>query len=256
MKRRLLFLASLLTFQLLPLFASQIKTVSPIPGIDWTFETTMGIQRISNPTMTNEGGSDSQSSRTLNFYGVLFNAYFFGVPLVKAQMNLGFNRTTQFAWTEHPDFTHDERLNESLCCIEIDAQINLPFRIYAGTRLLPFVGYSFIEYTFDENFSTSSAYSYMYNTFVFGIEYYRQVSRLFSQKFYAACSPFLLSNNDLDDDYRYLNLGAELKINSYPVALTFFCLNKRAFKQQESLFEDRTYILFTTDLGLSFRMNL
>lgn len=246
----------LLSAAVFPATGAEISRVAPIKGIEWTFETTMGLQSISNPTMANESGSGSMNSQVLLFYGILFNSYFLNIPLIKAQMNLGFDRKTQFAWSERPDFNHDESLNESLRCIEVDAQVRLPFTFGSSTRFLPFAGYSFIEYSSNENISSSNAHNFKYNTIVFGVEYHQKISKIFSHTYYASYSPFLLANNNANDNLRYLNVGAEFKLESYPVALTLFFSSKKTFEKDIHIFEEDAYDFRTVDIGISFHTNL
>ena len=40
-------------------FSAAVKHVSPIEGIDWTFETTMGFQTLNNSIMSKESNSAS-----------------------------------------------------------------------------------------------------------------------------------------------------------------------------------------------------
>ena len=129
-------------------FARAVTHESAFEGISWSFETTFGFQNLNNMMMSKEGGSSTQSSEALFFYGILYHAYYENLPFLKAQMNLGFDQKTKIHWSENPDFNHDDPLlNEHLRCVEVDVQYQMPVIIGYRGLIFPFVGYTFLNYS-------------------------------------------------------------------------------------------------------------
>lgn len=237
------------------LFSKAITHVSPIDGIDWTFETTMGWQNFGNFIMSKEGSSSTQTQEPLFFYGILYHAYYNKLPLIKAQMNLGFKDKTHIYWTESPDFNHsNQSLNELLRCTEVDAHWLLPSVIGYNGVFFPFVGYSYLNYSFSETFS-SQYKTFSFHAFSVGAEYSTKINRSFSHNYYFSFAPIML-NNSGKKSYFYYNYGTELIINTHPIAMTLFLAFRNGFDKVSNAFDKKTYVFSNSELGLSFHINL
>ena len=239
------------------LFAGAITHVSPLEGIDWTFETTMGFQNLGNMLMSKEGNSSTQSREPLFFYGILYHAYYNKLPMIKAQMNLGFNEKTSIYWTENPDFNHDNQsLNEKLRCVEVDVQWPLPSLRGIRGVWFPFLGYTFLNYSSSTACYGNSMKSFKFHAFAAGVEYNRKVSRAVTLDYYFSFAPLMLTNSG-EPSYFYYNYGTEVIINSYPIAVTFFAGFRNGFEPKKVKVMDKTtYTFSNSEIGISFHMNL
>ena len=238
-------------------FSGAVTHVSPVNGIDWTFETTKGFQNLNNLLMSKEGTSASHSREALFFYGILFHAYLDKMPVVKAQMNLGLTRQKFILWTESPNFNHSNQpLNELLRCIEVDAHFLMPsFRIYRGS-FIPFLGYSFFNYSYAESFSTAKNDTFKFSAFSAGLEYNSRITRSIRQNYYFSFAPFIINQHENIKPYFYLNYGAEAIFDTHPVAITLFLAFKNGLNADSKIFYRDSYLFSNTELGLSFHINL
>ncbi len=241
----------------LPTFSRAVAQVSPIEGIDWIFETTMGFQNLNNLLMSKEGTSSSNSSEALFFYGILFHAYLDKMPLMRAQMNLGLSKKRFIFWSENPDFNHsDQSLSELLRCIEVDAHFLMPsVRLYRGT-FIPFFGYSFFNYSYAENFTTAKDNTFKFSAFSVGLEYNSKYSKTIRQNYYFSFAPLLFNQAETIKPYFYLNYGAEAIFDTSPVAITLFLAFKNGLNADSKIFYRDSYIFSNTELGLSFHISL
>lgn len=236
-------------------FSKGVAHVSPVDGIDWTFETTMGFQNLNN-MMSKEGSSSSQTKEALFFYGILYHAYYNKLPLIKAQMNLGFSEQKNILWTDNPNFNHaDQMLNESLRCTEVDVHYLMPSVIGYRGFFYPFVGYSFLNYSYYPSYSTDSKKTFQYHAFFAGLEYSTRINKYLSHDYYFSFSPLML-NNSGKKRYFYYNYGTEVSISAHPVAVKVFLAFRNGFNKDSRLFDKETYIFSNSEIGLSFRVNL
>lgn len=238
-------------------FSAAVKHVSPIEGIDWTFETTMGFQTLNNSIMSKESNSASIKNEVLFFYGILYHAYLNKIPMLKAQMNLGLTEHKFILWSDNPDFNHpNEQLNELLRCIEVDVQYLLPsVRIYKGT-FIPFFGYSFYNYSYAKNFSTAKNDTFKFNAFCVGLEYNTKISKSIRHNYYFSFAPLLFNENQHIEPYLYLNYGAEAIFDTKPVAVTLFLAFKNGLNMDSKFLHKKSYVFSNTELGLSFHISL
>lgn len=240
-----------------PAFPRAVAQVSPIEGIEWIFETTMGFQNLNNLLMSKEGTSSSNSTEALFFYGILFHAYLDKMPLMRAQMNLGLTKKKFIFWSENPDFNHaDQSLSELLRCIEVDAHFLMPsVRLYHGT-FIPFVGYSFFNYSYAENFTTTKEDTFKFSAFSVGLEYNSKISKAIRQNYYFSFAPLLFNQTETLKPYFYLNYGAEAVFDTSPVAITLFLAFKNGLNADSKFFYRDSYTFSNTELGLSFHISL
>ncbi|WP_443738129.1 hypothetical protein [Treponema sp.] len=238
-------------------FSAAVKHVSPIEGIDWTFETTMGFQTLNNSIMSKESNSASIKKEVLFFYGILYHAYLNKIPMLKAQMNLGLKEHKFILWSDNPDFNHsNEQLNELLRCIEVDVQYLLPsVKIYKGT-FIPFFGYSFYNYSYSKSFSTAKDDTFKFNAFSVGLEYNTKISKSIRHNYYFSFAPLLFNENQHIKPYLYFNYGAEAIFDTKPVAVTLFLAFKNGLNADSKLLHKKSYVFSNTELGLSFHISL
>ncbi len=237
-------------------FSKAVTHVSPIDGIDWTFETTMGFQNLNNLLMSKEGSSSSQTNEALFFYGILYHAYYDKVPMIKAQMNLGFNDMTKIYWTENPDFNHgDQLLNETLRCIEFDAHYQMPSIVSYNGVFYPYVGYSYLNYSYAENYLNSGAETFKFHAFSVGVEYSTKYTRSIKQNYYLSFAPLMITQSG-EKSFFYYNYGTEAIFDTHPVALTVFVAFRNGFNKNSRFFDRQTYTFSNSEIGLSFHVNL
>ncbi len=238
-------------------YSLEIKSGDLLDEFRWTLETTMGWQNITNELISKENGGSTQVSEGLNFRGILFNSFYNNMPFIKSQLNLGFEQKQYFLWTDTPDFHHfGWNLNESLHCCEYDLQGMLPYRLTYNFTVLPFLGYSFIDYTYDKTFSGESESNVMYNSMVIGVNFQHRINTIFSQHFFVSYSPIVFENYNKSKS-QFINYGFEILTNTHPVSLTFFFISKRAFLQRGRLIFEGTRFKFTTaETGFALHVNL
>lgn len=242
----------------LPVFSFELKPINVTDNIRWTLETTSGWQNITNLLISKEDGGSSQVQKGLNFNGVLFHSFWKETEILKSQLNLGFDQRMHFLWTENPDFFHDDMmLNESLECVEFDLQAMLPYKITYFVTVSPYVGYSFIDYSYEEEFKYGiQKDTVMYNSMVVGFGYSQRINKVFLHNFFVSYSPIVFENYS-KSKIQFINYGFELISTTHPLALTLFVASKKAFLQKGRLIFDGTYFRFTTfELGFAFHIHL
>ena len=240
-------------------YGVHIYSVSPVDDSEWTFETTLGFQNITQMLMSQESGSNSQSYTALNFSGILFHSYYKKRLTGKAQLNLGFTEIPRFFWSDQPDFEHDDSLNEKLKCVEFDYQFYLPFISMYSFSILPFAGYSFVNYSYEPSFGQSYVNSFSYYSLSAGIQYFNRFSRAFSQTYFFSYSPmFLIQGLEVENAIHYFNYGAEFTVDTHPLAVTLFIIYRKAIKQSNiaEIFDETKYSFNTTEIGFSVHMNI
>ena len=250
-----------LLFPLHPLAALEIKSFDPLSGLEWTFETTQGFQNITNIVMSKESGTQSSSSEALMFAGILFHSdlqnYVRTRSFVKCALNLGFSDKPQFFWSDSAYELEDADFSKTVRSMEFDAQFLLPFALTYWIILRPFIGYSFIDYTYEEE-GLENAQN-RFNTFVVGAHYEVQLFRWLKTNLFVSYSPLLYANYT-GDFLRYLYYGGELISNTHPLAFTFFVSFRKAFRKNRYYFDYERYNSNTafnfTEIGMSFHMNL
>ncbi|MBQ8679343.1 MULTISPECIES: hypothetical protein [unclassified Treponema] len=247
----LLFLCSSVAFSL------ELKPISVTDDITWTLETTSGWQNITNVLVSKEDGGSSQVQKGLNFKGILFHSFWHGIQTLKSQLNLGFNQRTNFLWTENPNFFYDEsNLNKNLECIEFDIQSMFPYRLFFSFTISPYVGYSFINYAYDDKNLETTSKDVMYNSMVVGLSLQHQINKQFSQVVFFSYSPIVFENYS-KSKMQFINYGFELITDTHPVSLTLFFVTKKAFLQKGKLIFEGTKFNFTTaETGFSMHVNL
>lgn len=236
-------------------FSQAVAHVAPIEGIDWIFETTMGFQNLNN-MMAKEGGSSSQTNEALFFSGILYSAYYNKLPFLKAQMNMGFSEQKNILWTANPNFNHENQmLNESLRCIEVDVHYLMPSVIGYRGFFYPFLGYSFLNYSYYPSYSTREKESFQFHAFFLGLEYSARLNRFLTHDYYFSFSPIML-NNSGKKRYFYYNYGTEVTISATPVSLKVFLAFKNGFNEDSKLFDKETYTFSNSEVGISFHANI
>ncbi len=242
--------------------ALEIKAIDPLSGLEWTFETTEGFQNLTNIVMSKESGSQSSTTEALTFAGILFHSnlqsYTTTRSYVKCALNLGFTSKPQFFWSDSADIWLDEDFNDSIRCIEFDAQFLLPLSFFPQFELRPFIGYSFIDYTY--NFEGIDDNTNRFNTVLVGIQHSTRVYfRWLSMHTFVSYSPILYANYS-KEILRYLYYGGELIITSHPVGFTFFTSFRKAFYKNRYYFNADKYTANTlfdmSELGMSFHVSL
>lgn len=238
-------------------FSLELKPIAVTDDITWTLETTSGWQNITNVLVSKEDGGSSQVQKGLNFRGILFHSLWQGIQTMKSQLNLGFEQETHFLWTNQPDFYHDERnLNEALECIEFDIQTMFPYRIVYTLTFSPYVGYSFIDYSYEENYSDKKKATVMYNSMVVGASLQHTPNKILSESIFFSYSPIVWENYS-KSRMQFINYGFEFKTESHPVSLTLFFVTKKAFLQRGRLIFEGTDFRFTTsETGFAMHVNL
>ena len=254
---RIFFLSIFLLFASHGAFSFELKPITVTDDITWTLETTSGWQNITNVLVSKEDGGSTQVQKGLNFKGILFHSFWRGIQTLKSQLNLGFNQKTNFLWTENPNFFYDEyKLNENLECIEFDIQGMLPYRLLYNLTLSPYVGYSFIDYSYEDKNLDVSSDDVMYNSMVVGLSLQHQINKQFSQIFFFSYSPIVFENYS-KSKFQFINYGFEVITDTHPVSLTLFIVTKKAFLQKGRLIFEGTDFRFTTaETGFSFHINL
>ena len=239
-----------------PVSGLELKSIELSDHLYWTLETTSGWQNITN-TMTKEEGDSTQLREGLNFNGILFHSYWEGIQTLKAQLNLGFKQLTKFLWTDSPNINNGENtINENLRCSELDIQATLPYRLYYAFIISPFIGYSFINYSYNATFSSDERETVMYNSLVLGMSATHKVNKVFTQTAYVSYSPLVFENYSKSKT-QFINFGLEVKTDTHPISITLFMNSKYAFLQKGRLIFEGTDFNFTTaEAGFSFHMNL
>lgn len=243
-------------------YAREIKAVDPLSGLEWTFETTEGFQNIVNFVMSKESGMQTPVSEALSFAGILFHSnlqsYTNTRSYAKCALNLGFTDKPQFFWSDTKNLWLDDDFNSSVRCIEFDAQFLLPITFFERFELRPFVGYSFIDYTYQYDGIDSD--TNRFNTFVVGAQHSTRIFfRWLQVQTFVSYSPFLFSNYT-NEFLRYLYYGGELIITSHPVGFTFFMSLRKAFYKNRYYFDADRYNDNTafdmSEIGMSFHVML
>ncbi len=221
----------------------------------WFLETTRGWQQFG--VISQQGGASSQTQQVLDVNGLLFHSFLKERLMAKAQLNLAFTKSPMFLWTDKPDFAHEDgTLNENLRCIEFDIQAYLPRPGWYFSNLAPFAGYSFVNYSGDENYSSEA---FAYNSFSGGVQYSQKINRYYSHTFYVSYSPMMVIHGmTLEDILHYINYGAEFLTSFKYVSLTLFVNFRRVFIDAHLLgfFDETKYRFNTSEVGFSFRMTL
>lgn len=238
-------------------FSFELKSVNVTDDIKWTLETTSGWQNITNVLVSKEDGGSSQVQKGLKFRGILFHSFWNGIQTMKSQLNLGFNQRTHFLWTDRPNFHQGNvNLNENLECIEFDIQTMFPYRIFYTLTLSPYVGYSFIDYSYTEKLSNSNYKSIMYNSMVVGLNLQHSPNKTFTENLFFSYAPIVFENYS-KSKMQFINYGFEFITRTYPVALTLFLAAKKAFLQRGRLIFEGTNFKFTTaETGFAIHINL
>ena len=256
---RTLIFSIFLFFSTVLAFSFELKPIAVSDDITWTLETTQGWQNITNLLVSKEDGGSTQVQKGLNFRGILFHSFWHNIQTLKSQLNLGFNQKTYFLWTGQPNFYHDERhINESLECIEFDIQTMFPYRILYTLTLSPYVGYSFIDYSYEENYSPKrvAAETVMYNSMVVGGSLQYTPNKAISGTVFFAYSPIVWENYS-KSKMQFINYGFEFKTETHPVSLTLFFVTKKAFLQRGRLIFEGTNFKFTNaETGFAMHINL
>ncbi len=222
--------------------------------IVWTFETTSGLQNLRNILVSST--KDKTVSQLLNFKGILFNSYHNNVQRIKSKLNLGFSQKTKFMWSDLPDFVHENDLTRNLRCIEFDTQFVYPVRIKYDFGVSPFIGYSFFNYSYKENFSGITSETYKYSSFLFGVRFQLLFTKAFINSVYVSYSPIVFENNK-KSPIQFFNYGIEIKTNTHPLALTFFASMRNAWQQRKMLIFDGMKGKFdTSEIGFALHLNL
>ena len=134
----------------------------------------------------------------------------------------------------------------------------LPLTFFPQFELRPFVGYSFIDYTY--NFEGLEVNKNRFNTFVVGLQHSTRIFfRWLQANTFVSYSPLLFSNY-ADEFLRYLYYGSELLITSHPVGFTFFISLRKGFYKNRYYFNADKYTANTlfdmSELGMSFHVSL
>ena len=237
-------------------FSSEItKKVTPIEGIDWTFQTTRGFQNISNLMMSSETSSTNQISQVLFFNGILFNSFFEKTMFLKVHTNLGFKENMNFLWSNEIDIYHNNKFNENLRCIEVDTKMQFLEIIGVYGNLYPVVGYSFMRYTYDKWLTGFKSKTFIFHSFSVGLEFGNSVTKKIHQNYYVSISPLVLNNNG-QKRYSALNYGAEVKFVLNPVSVTFLLAFRNGFNDKSKILQKNTYMYNASEVGFSFKVNL
>ena len=243
-------------------YALEVKAFDPFSGLEWTFETTEGFQNITNIVMSKESGTQTPTSEALAFAGILFHSnlqtYTQTRSYIKCAFNLGFTDKPHFFWSDSAAMWRDDDFNNSVRCIEFDAQFLLPLTFTYWIELRPFIGYSFIDYTYQ--YEGVAETKNRYNTILVGLQH---SSRLFFRWLQAhtfiSYSPLLYANY-ANEFLRYLYYGGELIISSHPVGFTFFVSLRKAFRKNRYYFNAEKYydntLFDVSEMGMSFHISL
>lgn len=258
-------LPALLALLLLALPASALGfySFSPFYDVRWTLETIRGWQR--GGVISSEGGGNSQTQQVMEVQGLLFQSYYKERLLSKAQLNMAFTKSPKFLWTERPDFTHDDSsLNKNLKCVEFDFQAYLPriwlrlfsFLPFSLDGILPFAGYSFVNYTDNDGVSEDT---FSYSNVSGGIQFYQKISRHYTHTFFVSYSPMFLTDGfSIEDILHYVNYGGEFMATFRYFSLNLFVSFRRAFVDFRRLgfFDETKYRFNMSEVGFSFRVTL
>lgn len=243
-------------FLLAPASALTLKWKSPVSDVEWFLETTLGFQNTSDFLFSKEGGTKSDT-RSLSFAGVLFHSKAYGVNFSKIALNIGLKKIPFHFWTDSVYRLEDTYFSEDVHCLEVDAQFKMPLEFSYWYYIHPFIGYSFIDYTYDDIVQGGS--QNRFNTFVVGLQTNIRFGKRINTNYFISYSPFLYSNYE-KIFYRYLYYGGELIIDSHPVAFTFCISIRKAFKKNRDYFNILHYgdstMFDMLDLGMSFHINL
>lgn len=234
----------------------EIKSERVIEGFSWVLETTKGWQTITE-VLSKEDGGDIQLRQGLNFKGILFRSFWYDLQIVRSHMNLGFDRKTHFLWTEKPDFnSEDMRYTEGLRCVDYSIQVMFPYRPIYSLTISPYMEYSFIEHSYDENFSGVELSTVMFNSIFAGIEFWHKISKRISQNLFFSYSPLVFENYS-KSKMQFISYGFEIVADTHPVSLTLFLSNKKTFLQRGKLIFDGVNFQFTAFVtGFALHINL
>ena len=244
-----------------PISALELKAYDPLTQLEWTFETTRGFQNLRNIVMSKEGGTQTSTSEALMFAGILFHSdlqsYMHTRSFLKCALNLGFRELPHLFWSESAYELEKEEFNELVRSMEFDAQFLLPFLITHWITLHPFVGYSFIDYTYEDDGRPVS--QNRFNTLVIGMHYEVRLFRWLKTNIFVSYSPLLFANYE-NDFLRYLYYGGELISDTHPLAFTFLVSFRKAFRRNRYYFDYERYndnIAFNfVEIGMSVHVNL
>ncbi len=242
-------------FFFLPAFSMEIRSVFPIAGLHWTLETTSGLQNIGNSAGFGDFG-ESYVKQVLSSKGILFHSFFDNILLTGAQLNLGFNKKTDFLWTDLPDFEHETTLNMQLRSIEFDVQKFFPIIYDSLFSLSMFGAYSYFKISVEKFENGLYGKTLIYNSFSGGIQGMFSFSRKISQTGYVSYSPFVVYGYRLST-IQFFNFGLEFRTETYPVSFTLFYNGKHAFKQKGRIFfNGLNRNMNSMEIGFSFHLNL
>lgn len=239
--------------------ALELYTVSPLQDIEWTFETTQGVESIQNSLLSKEGGSSARISQALQFNGILFHSYYKKHLLNKAQMNLGFDEVPpQFFWSENNDFVHeaDNQLLMHLKCVEVDCQVYLIPIYLLDFKFTSLVGYSFINYSYKNIYNANYGSSFMYNCVYVGLERNTKFNANFTLNYFFTYSPLMIVKSG-EGIVSYMNYGAELITNTFPISFTVFVSFRKADeKNYKFIFRNSEVEYSSAEVGFSFHLSL
>ena len=236
-------------------YGNTVTHVSPINGIDWTFETTMGFQNFNNLRMSVESGTNVHSSEILFFYGILYHAFYEKKPFLKAQMNLGFSGIPDLYWTNFPDINHDNQiLAKRLRTVQVDTHYLFP-KVFGNLgRFYPFVGYTFLNFSYAPIYKDDyNAYgtNYTFQAITIGCVYHYQFTRKIDSNYYFSFAPIIFKELSW-----FCNFGAEFSINSTPIAFTLLIGFKNGVDNKILIENKENYLFFNSEIGANFRINL
>ncbi|MCR5725351.1 MAG: hypothetical protein K6G80_09730 [Treponema sp.] len=252
----------LFIFAILQARGLEVKAKDPFIGLEWTFETTEGFQNIVNFVLSKESGTQTPTTEALSFAGILFHSnlqtYTNTRSYIKCAFNLGFTQKPHFFWSESADVWLNDDFSDSVRSIEFDAQFLLPLTFTDRIELRPFVGYSFIDYTYEYDGFDSTLNRF--NTFVVGAQYStRLYFRWLQMHSFISYSPVLYANYE-NEFLRYLYYGGEIITTTHPVGFTFFLSFRKAFRKNRYYFDIEKYnentVFDMFDLGMSFHISL
>lgn len=255
MKRIILSVLFLTLFlSLEPLCAMSGKMSMHLLNIEWTLETTQGIQNFNNLVLSKESGTHNDN-RTINYAGITFHSKINGFARSNLNLNIGMAQLPQFFWnTSAYDFDRTFNFND-VHCLEFDYQFLLPYLWDFYLDLQPFVGYSYIDYTYNDINGVGSRNQF--NTVVFGVQNLKQWKKWLSTSLFMSYSPFLYSNYD-DDFLRYLNYGGEVYFDTYYLTIRLLISFRKSFKKNRYYFDPERYeentMFDLTEIGLVFIM--
>jgi len=248
------FLILFIFISLHPLCALKGKAVDTLLNIEWTFETTQGIQNFNNLVLSKESGSQNDN-RTIHYAGITFHSSLNSMALSNININIGMAQLPQFFWRSSAhEFDRIFDFND-VHCLEFDYQFLLPYLWDFYLDIQPFVGYSYIDYTYNDINNAGSRNQF--NTFVVGAHNTIQWKKWLSTSMFCSYSPLLYSNYE-HEFLRYLNYGGEIFFDTYYLTLRLLVSFRKSFKKNRYYFSASKYNENTafdmTEIGMVFIM--